>query len=258
MSFNQSRKLPTFRFDEHRIDDVEKLPSVTSRRYDDFLANPANLDSSVWLPPIDTIHSIVDVNTQKRQKAFLRAVAESDDKFPPQTIIASIMNYGSSIPGVVDRYLDEDYPSHEVFAYNRLGKHSMLNRKFGKECVTAMGHAYPESTELGQFENLRARVHRIIETENERLAVVSTKETVDRRQYNGRTSLLVSRVTGVARMDHAAMSPCVEQAIETLAEHHDDHTRMLGAKALLKDYVHEHDGDGAIVPVIQTMYQMQR
>jgi len=253
VSFTEIRRLPTFRFDENKPDDVHQLPKVTVKRFEAFL----NESGSEWLPPLDVIYSIVRVNSGKREKAFLRAIEEAGDHFPPQTTINSIMNYGGPIPGVRDRYLDADYPSHEVFAYNRLGKRSMLNRKFGEKCIEAMQYAYPESTETGQFENLRARVHRVVETDDERLAVVSTKETIDNRQYNGRTSLLVSRVTGVARLDHEAMSPEVVNAIENLAED-TEVEQIIGAKALLADFIESSDGSSAVLPVIQTIYQTQR
>lgn len=255
VSFDVTRQLPTFRFDENTTDDVKRLLYVTNERFKNFLDDN---EEPEWLPPFDVINSIVRVNTQKRETAFLRAVDEAEGAYPPQTTINSIMNYGGAIPGVDDRYLDADYPSHEVFAYNRLGKRSMLNRKFGKRCIEAMRYAYPASIEKGQFESLRARVHRIVDTADEPLAVVSTKETIDHREYNGRTSLLVSRVTGVARLDHDAFDVTTRQAIETLADHKCGTDRLMGAKALLTDFIRSCDDTDAIVPVIQTMYQTQR
>lgn len=238
---------------------VAHLREVTYQRYEDFLDGiDEDTAMHMWLPPYDVISSIVRVNSQKRQKAFRRTVEAAQGNLPPETIISSIMNYGAPIPGVADYYLDADYPSHEVFAYNRLGKLSMLNRRFGKRCIEAMQHAYPESVQVGAFENLRARVHRILDTSGEKLAVISTKEAVDRRTHNDRTSLLVSRVTGVARLDHAVMDSGVKRAIETLAEHACSTDRLIGAKALLTDFVREYDDSEAVLPVIQTMYQTQR
>lgn len=256
MSFDISRKLPTFRFDKNTAEDVEYLRKITSDRYETFLRDLSETDSDVWISPREVIASIVRVNSQKRQKAFLQ-VLNGENELPPETVINSIMNYGASIPGVVDEYLEDDYPSHEVFAYNRLGKTSMLNRKFGEKCIEAMRYAYPESDELGQFENLRARVHRVVDTAEGRLAVVSTKETIDRRSYKDRTSMLISRVTGVARMDHESISPAIEGAIETLADYQCDVERLMGAKALLTDFIRENDDSDAVLPVIQTMYQTQ-
>lgn len=253
MSFNAIRKLPTFRFDENRPEDVHRLPKVTAERFEAFLAQ----DEAEWLPPVDIINSIIRVNSRKREKAFLKAIDEASNEFPPQTTINSIMNYGGPIPGVSDRYLDADYPSHEVFAYIRLGKRSMLNRKFGEKCIEALQYAYPGSIEVGHFEGLRARVHRVEDTDKGRLAVVSTKETIDNRQFNGRTSLLISRVTGVARLDHADMTPDVTAAIESLAEDVEVE-QLIGAKALLADYIESNDDSDTVVPVIQTIYQTQR
>lgn len=256
MSFDQSRKLPTFRFDEHTVRDMDLLAKATAKRYEEFLEDAA--DEQVWIPPLNVISSIINVNSQKRRKAFEQTAATADGKFPPQTTIASIMNYGGPLPGVPDRYFEDDYPSHEVFAYNRLGRASMLNRKFGEKCIQALDYAYPDSRPLGQFEDFRARVHRIIDAGDEPLVVVSTKETIDRREHNNRTGLLVSRVTGVARMNHEAMKPDVAQAVESLADRHCDVRDLVGAKAVLAEYIQEQDGTGAVVPVIQTMYQTQR
>lgn len=271
----QERLLPTYRWDEgSKLSDSEtELRSYTSRLLNDFRtqAVEAGYDD---LPPSDIIDAIATMNVAKRSSATRRAerlIADGVIQRPPASLIPTFMQSGHEIIGLEDRYMTNDHPSQELFAYNRLAKRSWLNRRFGEHCLQAIGFAHPHGIVKASDAVTRVKAHSTVHvglssghaTGPDEWVIVSSKSPIATIEENGRQASLISRVTGAVDVTSPVLKPDVIEAITDLARHeiipeHAANT-VLGQKAVLLDAILAHDEreDNPFYPVIQTVYLTQ-
>jgi len=259
----QYRMLPTIRGDVDMSGQVtDQLLEGTLARYEEVYeicdASPISLEEA---------SQVVRVNVAKRNKAFQRTMAEvaanPHMNKPPDTYLPTIMNVGAPIPGIEDRYLDDDYPSREVFAFNRLGK-SFTNERFARHCLLALDIAYPESDSVEVSGGLRVKAHRLLP--NSSLAVVSSKQVIGARRRGERETSLISRTTGVIDLDTAAITHDERFAILKLIDYENTYVHDGGflpkaeaslCKAALRGLILDGTREDSVNPVIQTVYQAQ-
>lgn len=276
---NQARLLPTYRWDEwderkgQKVStDEPKLFASTQKRLLEFLRENAAEAGSEPRPPEDIINSIISMNVAKRSLATRRAEAliEKGEVLPPPiSLIPTFMASGHVVLGVEDEYMKHDHPSQEVFAYNRLGKNSWLNLRFGEHCLTAMALAHPNGVVEPSAIPTRVKAHATVSRPSEEGAVandwiiVSSKKPIATITENGRRASLISRVTGAVDTGSSLLKPHESDAIRNLSEHEviSNHVTAaaIGQKALLLHALERLEGlpDNPFYPVIQTVYLTQ-
>lgn len=278
MSIEQSsahdRLLPTYRWSQkdQRVSGTEKdLGRLTSLRLINFLHE---FGEDETLPPEGVILPIVGMNVHKRTAAVQRAqelIVAGEVSAPPPSLIPTFMASGHEIAGIEDGYMTHDHPSQELFAYNRLGKKSWLNRQFGEHCLRAIGFAHPHGDVQAATSPTRAKAHSpmigLTDVDSNGLdewAVISTKTPIATIHENGRQASLVSRVTGAVDLTSSELADQELHAITWLSQHEmlPEHASdvALGNKALLLDAIERHDGSSKnpFYPVIQTIYVTQQ
>jgi len=267
--------LPTYRWDEDdKLSDSEtELRTHTSRLLNDFRSHAvkAGIDD---LPPSDIIDAIATMNVAKRSSATRRAehlIADGVIQRPPASLIPTFMQSGHEIIGLEDRYMTNDHPSQELFAYNRLAKRSWLNRRFGEHCLRAIRFAHPHGIVRASDTPTRVKAHSTAHVgmqtaqakSQEEWVIVSSKSPIATIEEKGRQASLISRVTGAVDLTSPALKPDVIDAISDLARHEivPEHaaTTVIGQKAVLLDAIVNHDEreDNPFYPVIQTVYLTQ-
>jgi hypothetical protein len=235
----------------------------------------ADKGSREALPPADIIRAIASMNVAKRSVAIRNAEAmikNGEISKPPSSLIPTFMAAGRELPGVEDSYMKEDHPSQELFAYNRLGKRSWLNRRFGEHCLTAIGFAHPSGIVEPAIAPTRVKAHRpeiisvggSVNGISDEWIVISSKNPVAQIYENERQAALISRVTGAVNVNKSThLEKKTLDAIvhlsrpESVFEH--DESTILGQKALILAALEQFDGadDSPFYPVIQTMYLTQ-
>lgn len=222
------------------------------------------------LPPSSVIAPIIAMNVAKRTSATRKAeqmVEKGEIEIPPASLIPTFMNSGHEIPGVEDRYMWNDHPSQELFAYNRLGKKAWLNRRFGAHCLKAISFAHPHGTVRPSDVETRVKAHATFGPDDatEGWIVVSTKTPIATISENGRHASLISRVTGAVDISNTWLYADEADAIKELSEYDADPGEsptpaVLAQKAMLLSALERHEGNenSAFHPVIQTVYLTQQ
>jgi hypothetical protein len=272
--------LPTYRWDDWDTrtgtkvsDDEDKLRASTSALLLEYLREESESAEGLSRPPIEVITPIVNMNIDKRTAATKRAevmVEQGVISRPPVSLIPTFMASGHAIIGVEDGYMRGDHPSQELFAYNRVGKKSWLNRRFGEHCLKAISFAHPGGLVEPAVAPTRVKAHstdpifdQSIADMNEDWKIVSSKTPIAVIRENGRSAALISRVTGAVDLASEQLSDDERIAIHSLAEQADIHTHdattTLGNKALLLSALErsEESQDNPFHPVIQTVYLTQ-
>jgi len=274
MTENRARLLPTYRWDDwddrtgqRPSDDKIKLRDSTARLLLDFARQTKGTR-----PPESVIIPIVDMNIAKRTLAISRAeqlVEYGQITRPPVSLIPTFMASGHAILGVEDGYMLSDHPSLELFAYNRLGKKSWLNRRFGEHCLTAIGFAHPHGVVRPGDMPTRVKAHSPTPgqqdgaTGSEEWVIVSSKSPIATITENGRHASMISRVTGAVDLSSQQLSSAEKEAISQLAMHERfadlPPETVLGQKALLLDALERNDESPLtpFYPVLQTVYLTQ-
>ena len=275
----RGRLLPTYRWDDwdgrdpapHQLSNLEdKLRASTANVLRDFV-HESGLAGKQVLPPASVISPIIAMNIAKRTSATRRAedlVEKGEITIPPASLIPTFMNSGHEIPGVEDRYMWNDHPSQELFAYNRLGKKSWLNRRFGEHCLKAISFAHPHGEVRASEAETRVKAHASTvdtDTASEGWIIVSSKTPIASIDENGRRASLISRVTGAVDITSPWLYSDETEAILELSQHDrlPDDTPIsvtMAQKALLLNALNRHDGNqnSAFHPVIQTVYLTQQ
>jgi hypothetical protein len=269
----RGRLLPTYRWDEtdYLSNSEMKLRDLTSQLLIDFIEGSD--DPEAFTPPKGIISPIVAMNVHKRSSAMRQAeaqIATGQIVAPPPSLIPTSMASGREIPGVEDGYMSGDHPSQELFAYNRLGKKSWQNKRFGEHCLKAIGFAHPNGTVTSSDAQTRVKAHApglgIYGTNGDGLeewVVISTKAPIATIDENERQAALISRVTGAVDLTSPLLDRHVTDAITHLSERdplpEHDSELVLGKKALLLEALEFYDGseDNPFYPVIQTVYLTQ-
>lgn len=274
-SVSTERLLPTYRWDEKDSLSASQaeLRSKTTKLLLEFRQS-APRDSRKTLPPENIIKPIVKMNVDKRTFAIHNAeemIRQGEIATPPPSLIPTFMAAGRELPGVEDRYLKDDHPSQEIFAYNRLGKRSWLNKRFGQHCLTAIGFAHPSGSVEPAAAPTRVKAHRPATIAGHRIqpdqtddwTIISSKTPIALIQEDARKAALISRVTGAVDLsklsdDHDALDAVTHLSRPESVFEHDEAT-ILGQKALLLDRLEHFDeaDDSPFYPVIQTVYLTQ-
>lgn len=268
------RLLPTYRWDdEDNLSSSEsELLKYTEKSLLSFRESMGD-DAAVLLPPHSVVRPIVSMNIRKRTSATRRAeeAIERGEMIAPLTsLIPTFMASGHAITGVEDSYMKNDHPSQELFAYNRLGKNSWVNRRFGEHCLRAIGFAHPEGTVQASSGSTRAKAHSMGQSNvgshssiPDEWVIVSSKTPIATIEENGRVATLVSRVTGAVDLTNPHLTHQETEAIVELSGHEvvyeHQTTAVLAQKALLIDALLRMDDkdDNPFHPVIQTVYLTQ-
>lgn len=275
----RGRLLPTYRWDDwdkdnsnpHQLSELEgKLLVSTANVLHDYIQE-SGLAGLHILPPASVISPIIAMNIAKRTSATYKAedlVEKGEISRPPTSLIPTFMNSGHEIPGVEDRYMHADHPSQELFAYNRLGKKSWLNQRFGAHCLKAIGFAHPNGHVEASDGHTRVKAHVLgpdADTASDGWVIVSSKTPIASISENGRRASLISRVTGAVDIRSPWLYQDEVTAIEELSRHDrltDEQplSVVMAQKALLLGALNRHDGspDSAFHPVIQTVYLTQQ
>ena len=217
--------------------------------------------------PLDVARQVVNVNVTKRGRAHDRAVAELKNNpslLVPVSMLPTIMNAGETLTGLEDPYLDDDYPSHEVFAFNRTGKESFRNQMFARHCMRALEIAYPGSEAVDSCKSFRVKAHRIIPGTT--MAVVSSKQTIGTHRKSDRETSLISRTAGLVDLNDSRLNDSELSAIQELIEFENrkirdgevlSDTDAALFKSALQAMILDDEREGLVLPVIQTVYQTQ-
>jgi hypothetical protein len=274
------RLLPTYRWDDwdtrnpepHQLSKLEdKLLASTSKVLHNFIQEAEEIGDHV-LPPESVISPILTMNVAKRSSATRNAevlIHKGEITTPPASLIPTFMNSGHTIPGVQDRYMLNDHPSQELFAYNRLHKKSWLNRRFGEHCLKAIGFAHPNGIVESSKHDTRVKAHAspyALDTSADGWVIVSTKSTIASVYENDRRASLISRVTGAVDITSPTIGREEADAILELAqcdkiyENAASAASVIAQKALLLEALNRNDDteNNAFHPVIQTVYLTQQ
>lgn len=276
----RGRLLPTYRWDDwdtrksdpHQLSDLDgKLLVCTAEVLKDFMADMER-DGTEVLPPQSVIFPILEMNVSKRSSATRKAehlIEKGEITIPPSSMIPTFMNSGHAIPGVEDHYMGSDHPSQELFAYNRLGKTSWQNQKFGAHCLKAIEFAHPNGVVTATNGPLRVKAHessRDSDKESEGWVILSSKASIATIAENGRRASLISRVTGAVDITSPLLTKSETEAITELTGYErpfgdsTDTRVVMARKALLVDALLRTDGQESspFRPVIQTVYLTQQ
>ena len=222
------------------------------------------------LPPTSVIAPIIAMNVAKRTSATYKAeelIEKGEISIPPASLIPTFMNSGHEIPGVEDRYMWNDHPSQELFAYNRLGKKAWFNRRFGAHCLKAVKFAHPHGIVQPSDEPTRVKAHDTLppDATADGWLVVSSKAPIATIEENGRQASLISRVTGAVDMTNPWLYQDETDAFRELSKYvaepgEEPTPRVMAQKAMLLAALERHEGNAnsAFHPVIQTVYLTQR
>lgn len=272
MAHGDGRLLPTLHWDKSWAESKPAMVMAMSQRILGEFLEVHGSESENDLPPVDVVLPIAAMNVGKRM--IMKQEAERSIKAgllrePPTSYIPSFMGSGNFIPGLEDGYLNDDYPSLELFAYNRLGKKSWLNSRFAAHCLRAVGLAYPDGQVHASEPALRTKAHSASRltgqktTDSEDWLIISSKSPIATVSKNGRDAMLVSRVTGAVDLSNPHLTNEESDSILELSMHEKipdcDIERSLAQKALLADAIIRNDGSGEspFHPVIQTVYLTQ-
>ncbi|MGB3945244.1 MAG: hypothetical protein WBK76_00180 [Candidatus Saccharimonadales bacterium] len=278
---NRARLLPTYRWDEwdpsknRKVSSEEPaLLSSTQELLLEYLHTLAEESNSDPRPPEDVVRPIIALNVAKRSLATRYAeqlIERGEVSAPPISLIPTFMASGHVILGVEDGYMHADHPSQEVFAYNRIGKKSWLNRRFGEHCLTAVSLAHPNGIVDRPTEPTRVKAHSSLNLPQrskgdqslKNWVIVSSKTPLATIHENGRKASLISRVTGAVDLASPELASSEARAIRDLSEHEVISEQItataLGQKALLLNALERLEGcqENAFYPVIQTVYLTQ-
>ncbi len=273
----QERLLPTYRWDrKHKLSSSEsELLSYTEKSLLKFRESMES-DGNSLLPPQTVVRPIISMNVRKRTSATRHAeeaIARGEMIAPLTSLIPTFMASGHPIPGVEDSYMKDDHPSQELFAYNRLGKKSWVNRRFGEHCLRAIGFAHPEGTvRASSSASTRIKAHSVVQAGvasngqhfPDEWVIISSKTPIATVEENGRIATLISRVTGAVDLTNPLLAQQETEALVDLSGHevvHEHQTAaVLAQKALLVDaLLRTDDTEGnPFHPVIQTVYLTQQ